>query len=100
MNARQTPLSMDFKGKNTGVGCQFLFRGIFPIQRSNSSLLHCRQEQRICCFQGPRLLCCHLFSCWEQAFVLEGPTGRALAWEARLQEGLACGGAGSLELDP
>ena len=29
----------------------------------------------------------------------EGFSGRALAWEARLQEGLACGGVGSLELD-
>ena len=24
-----------FPGKNTGVGCHFLFQGIFPIQRSN-----------------------------------------------------------------
>ena len=29
----------DFPGKNTGVGCHFLLQGIFPIQRSNSSLL-------------------------------------------------------------
>ena len=30
----------DFLGKNTGVGCHFLFHGIFPTQGSNSSLLH------------------------------------------------------------
>ena len=28
----------DFPGENTGVGCHFLFQGIFPTQ----SLLHCR----------------------------------------------------------
>ena len=30
-------------GKNTGVGCLFLFQGIFPNQVSNPGLLHCRQ---------------------------------------------------------
>ena len=29
-------------GKNTGVGCHSLFQGIFPTQRSNPGLLHCR----------------------------------------------------------
>ena len=33
----------DFSGKNTGVGCYFLLRRIFPIQVSNPYLLHCRQ---------------------------------------------------------
>ena len=33
----------DFLGKSTGVGCHFLFQGIFPIQGSNLGLLHCRQ---------------------------------------------------------
>src|SRR5574337_44455 len=28
----------DFSGKNTGVGCHFLFQGIFPTQRSNPHL--------------------------------------------------------------
>ena len=32
----------DFPGKNTGVGCHFLLQGIFPTQRSNTGLLHCR----------------------------------------------------------
>ena len=32
-------LSMDLSGKNTGVGCHFLFQGIFPTQESNPSLL-------------------------------------------------------------
>ena len=30
-------------GQNTGVGSLFLLQGIFPIQGSNSGLLHCRQ---------------------------------------------------------
>ena len=36
----------DSPGKNTGVGCHFLLRGIFPTQESNLNLphlLHCRQ---------------------------------------------------------
>ena len=37
--AHQTLLSMDFPGKNTGVGCRFLLQGIFPNQGSNLSLL-------------------------------------------------------------
>ena len=32
----------DFPGKNTGVGCHFLFQGIFVTQGSNLCLLHCR----------------------------------------------------------
>ena len=30
--ACQVPLSMDFPGKNVGMGCHFLLQGIFPIQ--------------------------------------------------------------------
>ena len=41
--ARQVPLSMDFPGKNTGVGCHSLLQGIFPTQESNPGLLNCRQ---------------------------------------------------------
>ena len=33
----------DSLGKNTGVGCQFLLRGIFLTQELNPGLLHCRQ---------------------------------------------------------
>ena len=33
----------EFPGKNTGVGCHFFLRGIFPTQGSNLGLLHCRQ---------------------------------------------------------
>ena len=32
-----------FLGKSTGVGCRFLLQGIFPTQRSNPGLPHCRQ---------------------------------------------------------
>ena len=37
------PLSMDFPGKNTGMGCHALLQGIFPTQGSYPGLLHCRQ---------------------------------------------------------
>ena len=33
----------DSPGKNTGVGCHALLQGIFPTQRLDPSLLHCRQ---------------------------------------------------------
>ena len=34
--------SWDSPGKNTGMGCYALLQGIFPTQRSNPGLLHCR----------------------------------------------------------
>ena len=34
----------DFPGKNTGVGCSFLFQGIFPPQGSHLHLLHWQME--------------------------------------------------------
>ena len=37
------PRPWDSPGKNTGVGCHFLLRGIFPTQGSNSHLLLGRQ---------------------------------------------------------
>ena len=36
----QTPLSMGFPSKNTGVGCHFLLQGIFLTQGWNPYLLH------------------------------------------------------------
>ena len=33
----------DFPGKNTRVGYHALLQGMFPTQRSNLCLLHCRQ---------------------------------------------------------
>ena len=33
----------DFPGNSTGVGCHFLFQGIFPTQGLNPGLPHCRQ---------------------------------------------------------
>ena len=41
--AHQAPLSMEFSGKNTGVGSDSLLQGIFLTQELNLSLLHCRQ---------------------------------------------------------
>ena len=44
--APQTPLSMGFSSKNTGVGCHaLLLQGVFPTQGSNPGLLcflHCQ----------------------------------------------------------
>ena len=37
--ALQAPLSMNFPGKNTGVGCHFLLQGIFLTQGLNPCLL-------------------------------------------------------------
>ena len=34
---------MDSPGKNTGVGCHALLKGIFPTQGLNPGLPHCRQ---------------------------------------------------------
>ena len=36
-------LPWDSPGKSTGVGCHFLLHGIFPTQRLNPGLPHCRQ---------------------------------------------------------
>ena len=41
--AHQRPLSMEFSGKNTGVGSRSLLQGIFLTQGSNPGLLNCRQ---------------------------------------------------------
>ena len=47
----------DSPGKNTGVGCHALLQGIFPIQRSNPGLPHCRQILYCLSHQGsPRIL--------------------------------------------
>ena len=41
--AHQAPLSLGFPRQNTGVGCHFVFQGIFPIQGWNVCLLQYRQ---------------------------------------------------------
>ena len=41
--ACQVPLSMNSRGKNTGVGSHFLLPGIFPIQGSNPHPPQCRR---------------------------------------------------------
>ena len=40
--ALHAPLSMDFPGKNTGVGSHSLLQEIFPTQGSNLDFLHCK----------------------------------------------------------
>ena len=47
----------DIPGKNTGVGCHFLLQEIFPTQRLNPGLPHCRQILYQLSHQGsPRIL--------------------------------------------
>ena len=41
--ARQAALSMEFSGKNTGVGCHSLLQEIFLTQGSNPGLPRSRQ---------------------------------------------------------
>ena len=48
--------SWDFPGKNTGVRCHFLLKGISPTQRSNSSL------PSLLPWQADSLPLCHLGS--------------------------------------
>ena len=39
----QAPLSMEFPGKNTGVGFHSLLQGLFSTQESNPGVLHCKR---------------------------------------------------------
>ena len=42
--ACQSPVSWDFSGKNTGVGCHFLLQGILLTQGLNSCFLHWQMD--------------------------------------------------------
>ena len=57
----QAPLSADSPGMITGVGCHFLLQKIFPPQRSNLGLLHCRQILYGLSHQGSANI--YLFGC-------------------------------------
>ena len=41
--AYQAPSPWDFPGKSAGLDWHFLLQGIFPTQKSNPGLPHCRQ---------------------------------------------------------
>ena len=43
---------------NTGVGCYFLFPGIFPTQGLNLCLLHCRWILYLMSHQGSPIVKC------------------------------------------
>ena len=58
-------LPWDFPGKNTGVGSHFILQGIFLTQRSNPSLLHCRQTLYHLSHQGSYLEEINLNVHWE-----------------------------------
>jgi len=44
----------DSPGRSTGVGCHALLQGIFPTQRSNPELPHCRQILYCLSHEGSR----------------------------------------------
>ena len=46
------PLTWNFPSKNIGVGCHFLFQGIFPSQGSNPYLLHSYTQSTPCEMPG------------------------------------------------
>ena len=50
--AHQAPLSMEFSGKNIGVGCHSLLQGIFCTQGWNPCLPNCRQSLYCASYQG------------------------------------------------
>ena len=62
--AHETPLSMGYSSKNTGVGCHFLLQGIFPTQGSNLTLLHLPH------WQADSLRLNHSGSVWIKLFKL------------------------------
>ena len=51
----------DFPGKNTVVGCHFLLQEIFPTQRLNPGLPHCRQTLYCLSHQGSLKHICKFF---------------------------------------
>ena len=50
--AHQSPMFMEFPGKNIAVGSHSLLQGIFPTQGLNPGLLHCRQIHYYLSHQG------------------------------------------------
>ena len=53
-------MSWDSPGKNTGVGCHCLLKGIFPTQGLNPGL-HCRQVLHCLSYRGAQILLTVLF---------------------------------------
>ena len=53
----------DFSGKNTGMGCHFLFQGIFPTQGLNLSLLHWQADSLLLSHRGSPFLSHHCHIC-------------------------------------
>ena len=68
--ACQAPLSMEFPGKNTRMGCHFLLQEIFPTQGSNPCLLHLLH--------------------WQADSLPAGPPGKPENWGPSYKEGLSC----------
>ena len=52
----QSPLSMEFFSKNTGVSSLSLFQGIFPTHESNWGLLYCEQVLYQLSYKGSPIL--------------------------------------------
>ena len=62
--ARQATLSMDFPGKNAGMGCHFLLQGIFPNQGLNLCLLHWQEDSLPLSQLEPLILHACLVALW------------------------------------
>ena len=61
----------DFLGKNTEVGCHFLFQVVFPTQRSNLSFFHWQVDSLPMSHQEASIE--HTSSCLEKSHGLEDP---------------------------
>ena len=82
ITAHQVPLPWDFPGKSTGVGCPFLFQGIFPTQGSNPGLPHCRQMLYLLFEPQGKPMRPVLFQGWEDALEQEMTIHSSiLAWQ-------------------
>ena len=72
--AHQAPLSMGFSGKNTGVGCHFLLRGIFSTQGLNPRLLCLLHWQTGSLpLVSPGNLCIYRYTCLAQGCSVDVP---------------------------
>ena len=82
--ACQAPLSMGFSRNNTGVCCHTLLQGVFPTQRSNLGLLHCRWSLY---HEPPGKPLLHVKHPGSTSDRRSFPKGSSLAWEADVREG-------------
>ena len=79
----------DSPGRSTGVGCHCLLQGIFPTQKSNPGLSHCRQTLYHLSHQGSPNGGRDHYYCWQTDQLLSGCRGRKVrCWTQRTREDL------------